>query len=148
MLGAHLILLRHLPDGGYWLIIASAITSCSDSGAYFIGSAIGKHKLCPNISPNKTVEGAIGGVVVGGVGAVTFAFLLLDDISWIFLIISAIFLTFAGIVGDLTESIIKRGTGTKDSGTCLAGHGGILDRGDSLLFAAPVLYYLLVFTGV
>jgi phosphatidate cytidylyltransferase len=145
VLGAHLVLLRFLPDGASWLIIASAITACSDSGAYFVGKAIGKRKLCPNISPNKTVEGAVGGIFLGLVGAVIFALFLLPAINWLFLIGGAIILAAAGIAGDLTESIIKRGTATKDSGHCLAGHGGVLDRVDSLLFVCPILYYLLVF---
>lgn len=145
VLGAHLVLLRFLPEGGSWLIIASAITACSDSGAYFVGRGIGSMKLCPNISPNKTVEGAVGGVLCGLLGAVFFALLLLPGFNWFFLIGAAVLLGIVGIAGDLTESIIKRGTATKDSGSCLAGHGGILDRVDSLLFVCPVLYNLLVF---
>lgn len=145
VLGAHVVLLRFVPDGGSWLIIASAITACSDSGAYFVGKAIGKKKLCPNISPNKTLEGAVGGVLCGLAGAVLFALLLLPAVNWLFLGGAAVFLAIAGIAGDLTESIIKRGTATKDSGHCLGGHGGILDRVDSLLFVCPILYYLLAF---
>jgi phosphatidate cytidylyltransferase len=148
MLGSHVVLLRFLPDGGSWLIIASAITAGSDSGAYFAGKSMGRRKLCPNISPNKTVEGAVGGILAGLTAAVCFAFLLLPSVNWAFLIGAAILMTIVGIAGDLTESIIKRGTGTKDSGTCLAGHGGILDRVDSLLFVCPVLYYFLVFSVV
>jgi len=148
ILGAHLVLLRSIPDGGSWLIIASAITACSDSGAYFVGKAVGKRKLCPNISPNKTVEGAIGGVLCGLIGAVLVAVLLLPSFNWFFLIGASIFLGAIGIAGDLTESIIKRGTATKDSGSLLAGHGGILDRVDSLLFVCPILYYLLVFAVI
>ncbi|MCK5515845.1 MAG: phosphatidate cytidylyltransferase [Desulfobulbaceae bacterium] len=148
LLGAHFILLRHLPEGGTWLIVVSAITACSDSGAYFVGRAFGKHKLCPSISPNKTIEGAVGGIGAGLLGAAFFAFLLLPVVHWPFLLFSAVLLGGVGIAGDLTESIVKRGTGTKDSGTCLAGHGGILDRVDSLLFAVPVLYYLIIFSGI
>lgn len=148
LLGAHLVLLRFLPEGGAWLIVGTAITSGSDTGAYFIGKAIGKRKLCPNVSPNKTVEGAVGGVFAGLAAGVGFALLFLPSINWPFLLGASVLLSLVGIVGDLTESIIKRGTGTKDSGRCLAGHGGILDRVDSLLFVGPVLYYLLVLTGV
>lgn len=148
MLGAHIVLLRFLPEGGSWLIIASAVTGCSDTGAYFVGRALGRRKLCPNISPNKTVEGAVGGLLAGLVAAVVFAFLLLSDINWPFVALVAVILGSVGIAGDLTESIIKRGTGTKDSGHLLAGHGGILDRVDSLLFACPVLYYLFLLPGV
>lgn len=142
-LGSHVILIRSLPDGANWLIIASAITACSDSGAYFVGRRFGKRKLCPNISPNKTIEGAIGGLLSGLVAALLFAFLLLPAFNILFVVGASILLGIIGIAGDLTESIIKRGTGTKDSGRCLAGHGGVLDRIDSLLFVAPVLYYLL-----
>lgn len=148
LLGAHLVLLRFLPEGSSWLIIGTAITAGSDSGAYFIGKAIGRTKLCPNISPNKTVAGAVGGTLSGVAAAVAFAVLLLPAIDWLFLLGAAVVLSLVGIAGDLTESIIKRGTGTKDSGKCLGGHGGILDRVDSLLFVGPVLYYLLVFAGM
>jgi len=148
VLGAHLVLLRHLPEGASWLIIATAITAASDSGAYFVGRAMGKKKLCPSVSPNKTVEGAVGGVFAGLIAAVSFALLLQVSFSWLFLVGAAIFLAGVGIIGDLTESIIKRGTDTKDSGTILAGHGGILDRVDSLLFVGPVLYYLLIFVAI
>ncbi len=146
ILGAHLVLLRFLPHGESWLVIVSAITAGSDSAAYFTGKAIGKRKLSKNISPNKTIEGAAGGIVGGVLFAVIFAFLLLPSFNLFFIIGSAIILTLVGIAGDLTESTIKRGTGTKDSGSILAGHGGILDRVDSLLFAAPVLYYFLIVT--
>jgi phosphatidate cytidylyltransferase len=148
LLGTHLVLLRFLPEGSLWLIVGTAITSGSDTGAYFVGKAIGKRKLCPNISPNKTVEGAVGGVIAGLAAGIGFALLFLPAINWPFLLGASVLLSLVGIVGDLTESIIKRGTGTKDSGRCLAGHGGILDRVDSLLFVGPVLYYLLVLTGV
>lgn len=144
-LGSHLALMRVLPEGALWLIIASAITASSDTGAYFVGRAMGKKKLCPNVSPNKTVEGAVGGVISGTLAAVIFAMMLLPSVNYFFIIISAILLSGIGIFGDLTESIIKRGTNTKDSGQCLAGHGGILDRVDSLLFVGPPFYYLLVF---
>ncbi len=147
LLGAHVVLLRFLPEGGPWLIIASAITAASDSGAYFVGRALGRRKLCANISPNKTVEGAAGGVVAGVVATLLFGWLLLPAVSWHFLVPAAIVLALVGIAGDLTESIIKRGTGSKDSGRCLAGHGGILDRADSLLFVTPSLYLLLVLPG-
>ena len=147
LLGAHLVLLRFLPEGSAWLIVGTAITAGSDTGAYFIGKAIGKRKLCPNISPNKTIEGAMGGIFAGIAAGLGFALLFLPSINWFLVAGFSVLLSLVGVAGDLTESIIKRGTGTKDSGNCLAGHGGILDRVDSLLFVGPVLYYLLVFTG-
>jgi len=146
VLGAHVVLLRGLLDGASWVLIATAITASSDSGAYFAGKKFGKRKLCPNISPNKTIEGAIGGIICALIAAVAFAFFLLPSFNVFILGIVTIILALIGIAGDLTESIIKRGTGTKDSGSCLAGHGGILDRVDSLLFVAPVLYYFLIFS--
>ena len=143
-LGAHLLLLHQLPEGGSWLLVLTAITAGSDSGAYYCGRRFGRHKLCPLVSPNKTVEGAVGGLIAGVIMAIIMALLLRLEVSWLFLVPAAILLTGVGIVGDLTESIIKRATSTKDSGTLLAGHGGVLDRIDSLLFAGPVLYYLLL----
>lgn len=148
ILGSHLILLRALPEGAGWVLIATAITASSDSGAYFVGKRFGKKKLCPNISPNKTVEGAVGGLVCALIASVVFASLLLSSVNYLSLVAVTIALTGFGIAGDLTESIIKRGTDTKDSGRCLAGHGGILDRVDSLLFVAPALYYFLIFSVV
>ncbi len=143
-MGAHLYLIRCLPEGNAWLLILTGITAGSDSGAYYAGRAFGKHKLSKLISPKKTVEGAVGGIVTGVLVAGLLAFLLLDSVPWLFVMLTAIVLGIIGICGDLTESVIKRATGTKDSGTILGGHGGILDRADSMLFAAPVLYYLLL----
>ncbi len=146
-LGAHLLLLRNLPEGNSWLLVLSGITAGSDSGAYYCGRACGRHKLSPLISPKKTIEGAVGGLVVGMGVAALLAQFLFDTVSWSFLLPVALLLGIVGICGDLTESVIKRATGTKDSGTLLAGHGGILDRADSILFAAPILYYLLLVLG-
>lgn len=144
---AHLVLLYLLPEGNFWLVILVAITAGSDSGAYYSGKMFGKHKLCKNVSPNKTIEGAIGGMLCGLFIAIVSAFLLLDSINWLVLVPVSLVLVVVGIIGDLCESIVKRGTGTKDSGTILLGHGGILDRIDSLILAAPFLYYLRIFTG-
>ncbi len=144
---AHLLLLWQLPEGNMWLIILVAITAGSDSGAYYFGKRFGKHKLCRDVSPKKTIEGAMGGFFCGIVVAIIFAWVLLGAVNWIVLIPMAAFLIGVGIIGDLCESVIKRGTNTKDSGRILLGHGGVLDRIDSMILAAPILYYLLVFTG-
>jgi phosphatidate cytidylyltransferase len=141
---AHVALLRYLPDGVYWLAVLTAITVGSDTGAYYAGKHFGRRKLCPNISPGKTIAGAVGGLLAGTVAAV-FVGVLLGDIRIFVLALVGLLLVPIGIAGDLTESVIKRATGTKDSGTLLAGHGGLLDRIDSLLLTAPVLYYLLFF---
>ncbi len=148
VLASYLVMLRYLPQGGSWLVVLSAITAGSDSGAYYFGRNFGKRKLSPDISPKKTIEGALGGLLSGLLAALLFSWLLLDGVNLIFVIVAAIVLTGVGILGDLAESIIKRGTDTKDSGRLLAGHGGVLDRIDSILLASPVLYYMLIFIGV
>ncbi len=147
-LASHLVLLRSLPHGNYWLVLLVGITAGSDTGAYFCGRFFGKHKLCPNVSPNKTIEGAVGGLVVALVISVLLAMWLLPGINLLLVVALTLPLTGAGILGDLCESVIKRGTGAKDSGKILQGHGGILDRVDSMLFAGPLLYYLLVLAGL
>jgi len=144
---AHLVLLHLQPEGNIWLIILVGITAGSDSGAYYCGKKFGKHKLSSHVSPNKTVEGAAGGVICAFLVAVLLASLLLDQVNWGVLMAASLALVSVGIVGDLCESMIKRGTDTKDSGRILLGHGGLLDRIDSLLLAAPFLYYLRIFTG-
>ncbi len=144
---AHLVSLFLLPHGNSWIIILTAVTAGSDSGAYYSGRFFGRHKLCPLISPNKTVEGAVGGILAGVLIAAIMAFFVLPDVNMLLLVPIAVCLGGVGICGDLSESIIKRATATKDSGSILAGHGGILDRMDSLLFASPVLYYILLLAG-
>lgn len=142
---AHIVLIRHAVDGPSLIFMLTAITAGSDTGAYYAGRAFGRRKLCPNISPGKTVAGGVGGVLSGVVLAVIIALFLLPRFNILRVATSAAVLAMVGIAGDLTESMIKRATGVKDSGTILAGHGGILDRMDSLLLTAPFLFYLLVF---
>jgi phosphatidate cytidylyltransferase len=114
----------------------------TDSGAYFVGRAMGKNKLWPEISPNKTIEGAVGGVIF----AILFSWIyhyftgVLDN--YIVVSFMTIFLSVFGQIGDLVESALKRHYQVKDSGTILPGHGGILDRFDSLLFVLPLLHFL------
>ena len=113
----------------------------SDSGAYFTGRAIGKHKLAPNISPGKTVEGLIGGILAAaGFGALA-TFWFFPELPYLWSIALACVLAIAGVLGDLAESAMKRGSKTKDAANILPGHGGLLDRLDSLLLGAPILYY-------
>jgi phosphatidate cytidylyltransferase len=140
---AHLVLIRYLPQGAPWLLVLTAVTAGGDTGAYYIGSKFGRRKLCPEISPGKTVEGAIGGILVGSISAVAVGFLLLPEFNPYVIFAVAIVLSFVSIIGDLAESVIKRSAGVKDSGTILFGHGGMLDRIDGMLITAPVLYYLL-----
>ncbi|MDH3348430.1 MAG: phosphatidate cytidylyltransferase [Desulfobulbaceae bacterium] len=142
---AHLVLIRSLDQGHYWLLVLTTMTGFSDTGAYYFGRAFGKKKLCPAISPGKTLAGALGGVGSGMVATVIFGLVLLQGIDFLELLLIGLVLSPVGILGDLTESITKRTMGVKDSGTLLGGHGGLLDRIDSLLFTGPILYYLLIF---
>lgn len=122
---------------GYFFFVIFA----SDIGAYFAGRAFGKHKLAPIISPGKTVEGLIGGLVAAAAAAAATTFLFFPELPFQFSIPLAIVLAAVGVLGDLCESAMKRGSKTKDAATILPGHGGFLDRLDSLLFGAPILYY-------
>ncbi len=143
--GAHVVLIRQFEHGVAWLFVLTAITAASDTGAYYAGRAFGRRKLCPAISPGKTVAGGIGGLVGGVLLAVLVGLFLLPEVHVLRLGLVAALLVIIGVTGDLAESVIKRATGRKDSGTILAGHGGLLDRVDSILLTAPVLYYLLVY---
>jgi phosphatidate cytidylyltransferase len=113
----------------------------SDTGAYFAGRALGKHKLAPAISPGKTVEGLVGGLVSAAAAGALATFLFFPDLPFKWSIPLAVVLGIVGVLGDLTESAMKRGSKTKDAASILPGHGGFLDRLDSLLFGAPLIYY-------
>lgn len=133
-------------DGPWRIVLLLAIVMASDTAAYFTGRALGRHKLAPAISPGKTVEGAVGGVVGGVVGALAirgagFALPLGHTIGL------GILVALLGMAGDLVESLLKRWAGVKDSGRLFPGHGGMLDRLDSLLFGAAVLYYYFSLSG-
>lgn len=142
MLG-HIILISQQENGvAIWLIFI--IAWATDTFAYFSGYFLGRNKLCPNISPKKTVEGAIGGILGSVICCGLFSYFLLKDYTIIILILGAVGSVISQI-GDLTASIIKRYTGIKDYGNLIPGHGGILDRFDSILFTAPTVYYFLVF---
>ncbi|MDH4318850.1 MAG: phosphatidate cytidylyltransferase, partial [Desulfobulbaceae bacterium] len=142
---AHLVLIRLTPQGHFWLLILTAMTGFSDTGAYYTGRAFGRKKLCPSISPGKTVAGALGGVASGVVATMVFGAFLFQGFDLMKLAVLGMLLAPIGIIGDLTESIAKRSMGVKDSGTLLGAHGGLLDRIDSLLLTGPILYYLLIF---
>ncbi len=148
---SHLVLIRFFDGGIGWLAILTALTVGADTGAYCIGRRFGSRKLCPNISPGKTIEGAVGGLFFGVIAALLVAFFLPDGVighGLVFIVLVTILLVPVSIMGDLAESMVKRASGVKDSGTILAGHGGLLDRVDSLLLTAPVLYYILfIFPG-
>jgi phosphatidate cytidylyltransferase len=146
-------LLAHLPllkVGGepYWLIVALCTAFFADTVAYFFGRAFGKHKLYPAVSPKKTIEGSVGGVigsVLATLGVGTFW--TLPELDVVHAIVLGVLASFCGQAGDLVESMVKRTFGVKDSGAILPGHGGMLDRIDALLFVAPVVYYFVFFTS-
>ena len=142
----HLVALRGLEDGRNWVFFALFITFASDTAAFFVGRALGRHKLAPAISPGKTWEGAIGGVLGAIIVSLFFTlnttFVL--PLSWGQAVILGLLVSIFGQLGDLTESLFKRYTGVKDSGSVLPGHGGFLDRMDSVVFAGAVVYYYVV----
>jgi len=148
LLPVHFLLLRNLTAAGYLLLTFMTIWT-SDIGAYFIGKKYGKHKLCENISPKKTIEGAIGGTLSGIIMAVLMS--LVTDLNIIHSLILGIIIVIFAQLGDLCESLIKRDAGVKDSGDIVPGHGGILDRADSYIFSGPAAYYYIkwvVLTGL
>jgi phosphatidate cytidylyltransferase len=113
----------------------------NDSAAYFVGRAIGKRKLCPSLSPGKTIEGAIGGIAGGIIAGFIYVHYSSIQLGFGQLLLLCLLIGVAGIIGDLAESAIKRSAGAKDSGSIIPGHGGLLDRIDSMLFVLPVLYF-------
>lgn len=123
------------------LLFFFAVIFGSDSGAYFAGRAFGKHKLAPAISPGKTIEGLIGGLLAAAVIAAACSWLFFPELNVWFAIGLGTVMAAVGVLGDLAESAMKRGSGTKDAANILPGHGGLLDRLDSLLLNAPILYY-------
>ncbi len=131
-----------LPDLGFFLVVfAVACTFLNDTGAYYTGQMVGRHKLAPKISPGKTIEGTVGGIVVCILTGLIVNFLFGNPLSSDWTIGFALLVAIAAILGDLVESSIKRGAGIKDSGDIVPGHGGVLDRFDSLIFVFPVSYY-------
>jgi phosphatidate cytidylyltransferase len=148
-----MILLRELPNelgmeyklGGKWLLLMLIIIWICDTAAYFIGKAVGKHKLFFRISPHKTVEGAVAGLVFSFITAYIFHLTYIEDLTLLQCMIIALIAGTIGQIGDLVESLFKRDAGVKDSSNLLPGHGGMLDRFDAPLFVAPVVYLYLKF---
>ncbi|HJV65575.1 MAG TPA: phosphatidate cytidylyltransferase [Geomonas sp.] len=145
LLLSHLVLIRMLPHGISWLFLIMVIVMSGDSAAYYVGSAMGKTKLYPLVSPKKSVEGSLGGLAGSLVGALISKFTYFPELSFLDCLATSLLLGVLGQLGDLFESLIKRSCGVKDSGTIFPGHGGVLDRLDSILFAAPVAYYYAYF---
>ncbi len=148
---SYLVALRGVDDGRNWLFLALFITFASDTSAFFVGRALGKHHLAPRVSPGKTWEGAIAGVV--GAIIVSLLFTLRTPLQapfdyWWQAILLGIAVSIFGQLGDLVESLFKRNMGVKESGKSIPGHGGFLDRIDSVAFAGIVVYYYVIWAVV
>jgi phosphatidate cytidylyltransferase len=144
-LGSYLVSLRTLPDGLYWLMLVLPATALCDGGAYLVGSRLGRHKMAPLISPKKTWEGYLGGFLFGTLGALGLAaawhLRAPAILPWHGLVVGGV-VSLLTPLGDLGESMLKRGFNVKDTSGVLPGHGGMMDRIDSWLWAAPIGYYL------
>jgi len=138
---SYFVALRELDNGREWVFLALFTTFGSDTAAFFIGRALGKHHLAPRISPGKTWEGAIAGVF----GSIIVSLILVNlfglPLSYGWTILLGLLVSIFGQLGDLVESLLKRNMGVKDSGRLISGHGGFLDRIDSIVFAGIVVYY-------
>ena len=140
---SHFVLLRALSQGVAWVAVAALTTWLSDTAAYLVGTTMGRRPFFPKVSPRKTLEGAIAALVSGVVTAMAIAIPFLH-LSWPLAALLGLLISLAAIFGDLAESLIKRQAGVKDSGNLIPGHGGALDRIDSLLFVAVVVYYFAI----
>ena len=137
---SHLYLLRQLPRGIEWTFLTIFLVWSTDIGAYLVGRQFGRHLLASQVSPKKTVEGSLGGLLFSIALALVF-WRIVGEAPWIMYIILAVIIGISAQIGDLFESALKRSAGVKDSGRIIPGHGGILDRFDSLIFALPLVYY-------
>ena len=135
----------HYNNGGLIIISIFITLWATDSAAYFLGSAFGKHKLFPRVSPNKSWEGAIAGFIFAIVTMVVLNTILLSFISFTDALVIGIIIGLFGQIGDLIESLLKRDAGVKDSSNLIPGHGGVLDRFDSLFFSAPIIFLYIVY---
>ena len=138
---SHLGLIRMLPNGIEWIFLLLVIVMAGDTGAFYTGSAFGKRKLYPVVSPKKSVEGSLGGLIGSLAGAFIARATFFTELSVFDCIAAALLLGCLGQLGDLFESMLKRSFGVKDSGKIIPGHGGMLDRLDSILFAAPAAFF-------
>lgn len=144
LLGSHVVLVRELPDGRDWVFLTVFSTFAVDTASYFVGRAVGRRKLAAHISPGKTVEGTLGGLASGFAAVLLANYLLGPRLGAALIVPLATVLPIAAVAGDLAESLLKRGMHIKDASHIIPGHGGFLDRLDSLLFTFPVVYYFLV----
>lgn len=137
-----IIMLRASAQGPLWVFFLFWVVAWGDTGALYVGSAFGRHKLCPAVSPKKTIEGALGGLAANIVFAWLFKLVFFSSMSGLTCTVFAVIVGAVGQIGDLFESEFKRASGVKDSSALLPGHGGFLDRLDAMLLAAPVAFLL------
>jgi len=147
MLGYGILLHHTSPIGDELVIFLVGVTWIGETSAYLVGSAIGRHKLAPVVSPKKTVEGAVAQVLASVISGIALGAWLLPQCGVGVAVAGGALLGIVGQVGDLAESVIKRSVGTKDTGALIPGHGGVLDRIDSLLFNLPAFYYFTLVAG-
>lgn len=146
---ATLVSLNNMRFGIFLVVLTLCCAWLADSGAYFAGTFLGKHKLCPTISPKKTVEGVAGGAVTNGLLCLILC-LIYDkgikngavDFNYLIVILTGVVSSVVGLAGDLSASLIKRQCGIKDYGNIMPGHGGVMDRFDSVIFVAPFIYFI------
>jgi phosphatidate cytidylyltransferase len=141
----HLVMLRQGPYGVQWLLVIMLIVMTNDSAAYYTGCAFGKHRLYPLVSPKKSIEGALGGLLGSVAGTMLARLTFFPQLSPTDALATALIVGVVGQTGDLIESLLKRSYGVKDSGSIIPGHGGVLDRLDSIIFAAPATYYYAIY---
>lgn len=145
---AHFVLLRPLQDGALWVLFTLVAVFFGDTTAFYVGRAWGRRKLAPAISPGKTVAGGAGALLGSLAGAMLYGFFFLPKVHLLHAAALGAGIGGIGQLGDLCESLLKRGAAVKDSGTLIPGHGGLLDRIDSVLFSAPFVYYYLQAAGI
>jgi phosphatidate cytidylyltransferase len=143
---AHMVYIRDLNGGMQLIFLIFIEVWVLDTVAYIFGYMFGKHKLAKNVSPKKTIEGAVAGVIFGVLTAVVYRYLFMSDIlTFCEIMVLGFIISVVGQFSDLAESLIKRDGNVKDSGKIIPGHGGVFDRFDSYIFAAPAVYYVLMF---
>jgi phosphatidate cytidylyltransferase len=146
LLPSFIVGLRGIPRSGFWwVLLALAVTWINDTGAYAAGRGFGKHKLYPKVSPGKTWEGFAGGMIAAVAGALICKAIFFPELRLLDCLVVGVVTSILGPVGDLSESMLKRAYGVKDSGKIIPGHGGLLDRVDALLFNLPFVYLYAVY---
>lgn len=146
VLFSHLYLIRGFAEGIAWAFLTFILAWATDTFAYLIGRVMGKHLLAPRVSPKKTIEGSFGGLVFCVISGI-LAWKIIGGAPWSAYLILSIVVGISAQIGDLFESALKRSVNIKDSGNVIPGHGGILDRFDSLFFVIPIMYYWALFVG-